>query len=218
MRPPLSSATAQHTTCHPKLDRSACFDRGASSQHGEVSAVGKTAATNGRSLSAVCDGRLIHGTGPPNVRRRDAHRTLRENPAVGIGSTMPGGGWRSMHCGAAASRSPWWCRTRGRRRCRSACRSAAAICLTPNDAAVARRREFALGGPRPSFRARCSSGSRSSSHHRRRSCRSTTGTGADVTRRLVAPLVGGIAVSFVMELLLYPVIFSYLAKRRRLPA
>jgi Cu(I)/Ag(I) efflux system membrane protein CusA/SilA len=44
-----------------------------------------------------------------------------------------------------------------------------------------------------------------------------TGTGADVTRRLVAPLVGGIAVSFVMELLVYPVIF-YLAKRRRLPA
>ena len=39
-----------------------------------------------------------------------------------------------------------------------------------------------------------------------------TGTGADVTRRLVAPLIGGISVSFVMELLVYPVIF-YLAKR-----
>ena len=39
-----------------------------------------------------------------------------------------------------------------------------------------------------------------------------TGTGADVTRRLVAPLIGGITVSFVMELLVYPVIF-YLAKR-----
>ena len=38
------------------------------------------------------------------------------------------------------------------------------------------------------------------------------GTGADVTRRLVAPLIGGITVSFVMELLVYPVIF-YLAKR-----
>ncbi len=38
-----------------------------------------------------------------------------------------------------------------------------------------------------------------------------TGTGADVTRRLVAPLIGGIAVSFLMELLVYPVIF-YLAK------
>jgi Cu(I)/Ag(I) efflux system membrane protein CusA/SilA len=39
-----------------------------------------------------------------------------------------------------------------------------------------------------------------------------TGTGADVTRRLVAPLIGGITISFLMELLVYPVIF-YLAKR-----
>ncbi|TAH34479.1 MAG: efflux RND transporter permease subunit [Planctomycetota bacterium] len=38
-----------------------------------------------------------------------------------------------------------------------------------------------------------------------------TGSGADVTRRLVAPLIGGITVSFVMELLVYPVIF-YLYK------
>ncbi len=38
-----------------------------------------------------------------------------------------------------------------------------------------------------------------------------TGTGSDVTRRLVAPLVGGITISFVMELLVYPVIF-YLFK------
>jgi copper/silver efflux system protein len=42
-----------------------------------------------------------------------------------------------------------------------------------------------------------------------------TGTGADVTRRLVAPLIGGITISFVMELLVYPVIF-YLYKRRQL--
>jgi Cu(I)/Ag(I) efflux system membrane protein CusA/SilA len=42
-----------------------------------------------------------------------------------------------------------------------------------------------------------------------------TGTGADVTRRLVAPLIGGITVSFLMELLVYPVIF-YLAKRWQL--
>ena len=42
-----------------------------------------------------------------------------------------------------------------------------------------------------------------------------TGTGADVTRRLVAPLIGGITVSFVMELLVYPVVF-YLAKRWQL--
>jgi Cu(I)/Ag(I) efflux system membrane protein CusA/SilA len=40
-----------------------------------------------------------------------------------------------------------------------------------------------------------------------------TGTGADVTRRLVAPLIGGISVSFLMELLVYPVIF-YLYRRR----
>jgi copper/silver efflux system protein len=39
-----------------------------------------------------------------------------------------------------------------------------------------------------------------------------SGTGADVTRRLVAPLIGGITVSFLMELLVYPVIF-YLGKR-----
>ncbi|MBC7783904.1 MAG: efflux RND transporter permease subunit [Burkholderiales bacterium] len=44
-----------------------------------------------------------------------------------------------------------------------------------------------------------------------------TGTGADVMRRLVAPLIGGISVSFVMELLVYPVIF-YLAKRKTVAA
>ncbi|HEV2294741.1 MAG TPA: efflux RND transporter permease subunit [Tepidisphaeraceae bacterium] len=38
------------------------------------------------------------------------------------------------------------------------------------------------------------------------------GTGADVMRRLAAPMIGGLLVSFVMELLVYPVIF-YLAKR-----
>jgi Cu(I)/Ag(I) efflux system membrane protein CusA/SilA len=38
------------------------------------------------------------------------------------------------------------------------------------------------------------------------------GSGADVMRRLAAPLIGGLAVSFVMELLVYPVIF-YLYKR-----
>jgi len=41
------------------------------------------------------------------------------------------------------------------------------------------------------------------------------GTGGEVTRRLVAPLIGGIAVSFLMELLIYPVIF-FLWKRRQL--
>jgi Cu(I)/Ag(I) efflux system membrane protein CusA/SilA len=42
-----------------------------------------------------------------------------------------------------------------------------------------------------------------------------TGTGAEVTRRMVAPLVGGIGVSFLMELLVYPVVF-YLIRRRQL--
>jgi Cu(I)/Ag(I) efflux system membrane protein CusA/SilA len=44
-----------------------------------------------------------------------------------------------------------------------------------------------------------------------------TGTGAEVTRRLVAPLIGGIGVSFVMELLVYPVIF-YAIRSRQLRA
>ena len=38
------------------------------------------------------------------------------------------------------------------------------------------------------------------------------GSGADVMRRLAAPLIGGLFVSFIMELLLYPIIF-YIAKR-----
>jgi len=41
------------------------------------------------------------------------------------------------------------------------------------------------------------------------------GSGADVMRRLAAPLIGGLAVSFIMELLLYPIIF-YIAKRMAL--
>jgi Cu(I)/Ag(I) efflux system membrane protein CusA/SilA len=44
-----------------------------------------------------------------------------------------------------------------------------------------------------------------------------TGTGAEVSRRLVAPLIGGIGVSFVVELLVYPVVF-YLVRRRQLRA
>jgi copper/silver efflux system protein len=38
-----------------------------------------------------------------------------------------------------------------------------------------------------------------------------TGTGADVMRRLAAPMLGGLLTSFLMELLIYPVIF-YIAK------
>jgi copper/silver efflux system protein len=44
-----------------------------------------------------------------------------------------------------------------------------------------------------------------------------TGAGADTMRRLAAPMVGGLATSFVMELLVYPVIF-YQAKRVALRA
>jgi Cu(I)/Ag(I) efflux system membrane protein CusA/SilA len=46
-----------------------------------------------------------------------------------------------------------------------------------------------------------------------------TGTGADVMRRLAAPMLGGLFTSFLMELLIYPIIF-YIAKGlqlRRLP-
>ncbi len=43
-----------------------------------------------------------------------------------------------------------------------------------------------------------------------------SGTGADVMRRLAAPMLGGLATSFLMELLIYPVIF-YIAKGWRLP-
>ncbi|MCZ6851100.1 MAG: efflux RND transporter permease subunit [Planctomycetota bacterium] len=39
-----------------------------------------------------------------------------------------------------------------------------------------------------------------------------SGAGADTMRRLAAPMIGGLATAFILELLLYPVIF-YLAKR-----
>ncbi|MEZ5352899.1 MAG: efflux RND transporter permease subunit [Bryobacteraceae bacterium] len=42
------------------------------------------------------------------------------------------------------------------------------------------------------------------------------GTGADVMKRIAAPMVGGVVTSGIMELLLYPVIF-YLWRCRRLP-
>ncbi|HEX7897863.1 MAG TPA: CusA/CzcA family heavy metal efflux RND transporter [Planctomycetota bacterium] len=43
----------------------------------------------------------------------------------------------------------------------------------------------------------------------------TDGSGADVTRRMIAPLVGGILISFLGELLVTPALF-YLARRRQL--
>ena len=41
------------------------------------------------------------------------------------------------------------------------------------------------------------------------------GTGADTMRRIAAPMIGGLAVSFLMELVVYPVVY-YLAKRVQL--
>ena len=38
-----------------------------------------------------------------------------------------------------------------------------------------------------------------------------TGAGADTMRRLAAPIIGGLLTSFIMELLIYPVIY-YIAK------
>jgi Cu(I)/Ag(I) efflux system membrane protein CusA/SilA len=43
------------------------------------------------------------------------------------------------------------------------------------------------------------------------------GAGADVMKRIAAPMVGGVATSFVLELLVYPAIFATW-KGRRLPA
>ena len=36
----------------------------------------------------------------------------------------------------------------------------------------------------------------------------STGTGADVMRRIAAPMVGGLATSFLLELTVYPAIFA----------
>src|SRR5207244_100012 len=43
-----------------------------------------------------------------------------------------------------------------------------------------------------------------------------TGTGADVMRRLAAPMLGGLFTSFLMELLIYPIIF-FIAKVITMP-
>jgi Cu(I)/Ag(I) efflux system membrane protein CusA/SilA len=44
----------------------------------------------------------------------------------------------------------------------------------------------------------------------------STGAGADVMKRIAAPMVGGLVTSGIMELALYPVIY-YLWKSRGLP-
>ncbi len=43
----------------------------------------------------------------------------------------------------------------------------------------------------------------------------STGTGADVMKRIAAPMVGGLVTSFVLELLVYPAVY-YLWRRRGL--
>jgi Cu(I)/Ag(I) efflux system membrane protein CusA/SilA len=45
----------------------------------------------------------------------------------------------------------------------------------------------------------------------------STGTGADVMKRVAAPMVGGLATSFLLELLVYPALYL-LWRRRELPA
>ncbi|HKZ51741.1 MAG TPA: hypothetical protein VJ085_00520, partial [Candidatus Acidoferrales bacterium] len=35
-----------------------------------------------------------------------------------------------------------------------------------------------------------------------------TGAGSDVMKRIAAPMVGGVVTSFILELLIYPVIFT----------
>jgi Cu(I)/Ag(I) efflux system membrane protein CusA/SilA len=44
----------------------------------------------------------------------------------------------------------------------------------------------------------------------------SVGTGSDVMKRIAAPMVGGITLSVIMELLMYPAIF-YVWKKRTLP-
>jgi copper/silver efflux system protein len=45
---------------------------------------------------------------------------------------------------------------------------------------------------------------------------SSTGTGADVMKRIAAPMVGGLVTSFLLELTVYPAIFA-IWKSRGLP-
>ena len=44
----------------------------------------------------------------------------------------------------------------------------------------------------------------------------STGAGAEVMKRIAAPMVGGLATSFLMELIVYPVLYERW-KSRRLP-
>ena len=42
----------------------------------------------------------------------------------------------------------------------------------------------------------------------------SAGTGADMMKRVAAPMVGGLATSFLMELLVYPVLYERWRSRR----
>ena len=44
----------------------------------------------------------------------------------------------------------------------------------------------------------------------------SSGAGADVMKRIAAPMIGGLATSFALELLVYPALFA-IWKRRSLP-
>jgi Cu(I)/Ag(I) efflux system membrane protein CusA/SilA len=46
----------------------------------------------------------------------------------------------------------------------------------------------------------------------------STGTGADLMKRIAAPMVGGLTTSFAMELLVYPAIYLLWAQRTVLPS
>ena len=43
------------------------------------------------------------------------------------------------------------------------------------------------------------------------------GTGADVMKRVAAPMVGGLATSFLLELLVYPAVYLMWRKRQLAP-
>lgn len=45
----------------------------------------------------------------------------------------------------------------------------------------------------------------------------STGTGADLMKRIAAPMVGGLVTSFILELLVYPAVY-YLWRRKEVRA
>ena len=45
----------------------------------------------------------------------------------------------------------------------------------------------------------------------------STSAGADVMKRIAAPMIGGLATSFILELLVYPAVFKLWKKRTGLP-